>query len=67
MPKIYEDHLYYPVVLKGRIVEMTGRDLNRYEVSASSPANITERQWQDLLARVAELEERLNYSNSLKG
>ena len=54
----YEDHLYYPMVVSHRIVEMSGADI-KYGID-NNPIIISKRMWDDVLFRLQYLEGRIN-------
>jgi hypothetical protein len=54
LAKVYEDHLYYPMVVGHRIVEMSGRDINNYD--GNKTMVITKSMWDDLMTRIDQLE-----------
>ncbi len=58
LSKEYEDHLYYPMVVGHRIVEMSGRAIK--EANSNKPIVVTEAMWDDLMSRIDQLERSQN-------
>ena len=59
---IYEDHLYYPMVIGHRIVEMLGKDIKKgikYH-EGNKTVVITVDMWNDVVDRIAKLEKELH-------